>query len=153
MLFVCLFVYTIFCSLRLETGVFDGRPADYFFMLLFNWMLAIIVALFMSIPFIMDPMVMSILYVWCQLNKDTIVNFWFGTQFKAMYLPWVLFGFNMIIAGGGVMELVGILIGHMYFFLMFKYPQVRGKLWPSVFKTLVTLLQKSTRLKDRHQSQ
>ena len=142
----------IFCSLRLETGVFDGRPADYFFMLLFNWVLAIIVALFMSIPFIMDPMVMSILYVWCQLNKDTIVNFWFGTQFKAMYLPWVLFGFNMIIAGGGVMELVGILIGHMYFFLMFKYPQVRGKLWPSVFKTLVTLLQKSIRLKDCHQS-
>merc|ERR1712180_575546 len=101
----------------LETGIFDGRPADYFFMLLFNWLLAVIVALFMSIPFIMDPMVMSILYVWCQLNKDTIVNFWFGTQFKAMYLPWVLFGFNMIIAGGGVMELVGILIGHMYFFL------------------------------------
>ena len=88
--------------------------------------MAVIVALFMSIPFIMDPMVMSILYVWCQLNKDTIVNFWFGTQFKAMYLPWVLFGFNMIIAGGGVMELVGILIGHMYFFLMFKYPQVRA---------------------------
>merc|ERR1712080_344140 len=111
---------------RMETGVFDGRPADYFFMLLFNWMLDIIVALFMSIPFIMDPMVMSILYVWCQLNKDTIVNFWFGTQFKAMYLPWVLFGFNMIIAGGGVMELVGILIGHMYFFLMFKYPQDSG---------------------------
>ena len=108
-------------------------------MLLFNWALSVIVALFMSIPFIMDPMVsikdihvnhcplqvMSILYVWCQLNKDTIVNFWFGTQFKAMYLPWVLFGFNMIIAGGGVMELVGILVGHMYFFLMFKYPQVR----------------------------
>ena len=71
-----------FYSLRLETGIFDGRPADYFFMLLFNWLLAVIVALFMSIPFIMDPMVMSILYVWCQLNKDTIVNFWFGTQFK-----------------------------------------------------------------------
>ena len=124
-IWLIILVNNFVCSLRLETGVFDGRPADYFFMLLFNWMLAIIVALFMSIPFIMDPMVMSILYVWCQLNKDTIVNFWFGTQFKAMYLPWVLFGFNMIIAGGGVMELVGILIGHMYFFLMFKYPQVR----------------------------
>ena len=68
---------------------------------------------------------MSIVYIWCQLNKDTIVNFWFGTQFKAMYLPWVLFGFKLIISGGGVMELIGILIGHMYFFLMFKYPQVR----------------------------
>ena len=48
----------------------------------------------------MDPMVLSVLYIWCQLNKDTIVSFWFGTQFKAMYLPWVLMMFNMIIAGG-----------------------------------------------------
>jgi len=49
---------------------------------------------------LMDPMVLSILYVWCQLNKDVIVSFWFGTRFKAMYLPWVLFGFNLIISGG-----------------------------------------------------
>jgi hypothetical protein len=27
------------------------------------------VALVMSIPMLMDPMVLSILYVWCQLNK------------------------------------------------------------------------------------
>ena len=27
------------------------------------------------------------------------MSFWFGTQFKAMYLPWVLFAFNMIIKG------------------------------------------------------
>ena len=85
--------------MRLETGIFDGRPADYLFMLIFNWLLSVIVALFLQIPMLMDPMVMSILYVWCQLNKDTIVNFWFGTQFKAMYLPWVLFGFNLIISG------------------------------------------------------
>jgi len=47
--------------------------------------------------------------------------------------PWVLFGFNMIIAGGGVMELIGILIGHLYFFLMFKYPQDFGG--PSLLST------------------
>ena len=100
-----LFIYLNKChqciliSLRLETGIFDGRPADYLFMLVFNWLLAVIVALFLQIPMLMDPMVMSVLYVWCQLNKDTIVNFWFGTQFKAMYLPWVLFGFNLIISG------------------------------------------------------
>ena len=114
------FLYTY--SLRLETEIFDGRPADYLFMLIFNWLLAVIVALFLQIPMLMDPMVMSVLYVWCQLNKDTIVNFWFGTQFKAMYLPWVLFGFNLIISGGGMMELCGILIGHMFCFLMFEYP-------------------------------
>jgi len=108
---------------RLETGVFDGRPADFFFMLLFQWLCSVMIGLAMSIPFLMDPMVLAVLYVWCQLNRDTIVNFWFGSQFKAMYLPWVLFAFNMIIAGGGVMELIGILIGHLYFFLMFKVRQ------------------------------
>merc|ERR1712080_615662 len=102
-------------------------------MWLFNWLCCVIVGFVLDFKILMDPMVLSIMYVWCQLNKDTTVNFWFGTQFKAMYLPWVLFGFNMIIAGGGVMELVGILIGHMYFFLMFKYPQDFGG--PSLLST------------------
>merc|ERR1719369_2132402 len=102
-------------------------------MLGFIWLCSCIMALFMNIFFLMDLLVLSVLYVWCQLNKDTIVNFWFGTQFKAMYLPWVLFAFKAVIADGGVMELIGILIGHMYFFLMFKYPQDFGG--PSLLST------------------
>ena len=87
--------------------MFGGRPADYAFMLGFIWLCSCIMALFMNIFFLMDLLVLSVLYVWCQLNKDTIVNFWFGTQFKAMYLPWVLFAFKAVIADGGVMELIG----------------------------------------------
>eukprot|EP00795_Rhopilema_esculentum_P001779 gene1779-16266_t len=115
--------------------------------------------------FLMDALILSVLYVWCQINKDTIVQFWFGTQFKAvygtlrdsvglcgtlwdsvglcgtlwdsvglcgtlwdsaMYLPWVLAAFNMILGQGGVMEIIGIFVGHLYFFLAFKYPQDFG---------------------------
>jgi derlin-1 len=113
-------------SSRLETSTFDGRPADYLFMLIFNWLLLTIVGFVASLYYIMDPMILSVMYVWCQLNRDVIVSFWFGTQFKAIYLPWVLVGFNMIIKGGGFIELLGIAIGHVYFFLMFKYPQDFG---------------------------
>jgi Derlin-1 len=67
-------------------------------------------------------MVLSVLYVWCQFNKDTIVSFWFGTQFKAIYLPWILVAFNMILRGGGINELIGILVGHAYYFMAFQYP-------------------------------
>lgn len=74
----------------------------------------------------MDPMVLSVLYVWCQLNKDVIVSFWFGTKFKAMYLPWVLMGINLILSGGALFSIIGILVGHLYFFLKFKYPQELG---------------------------
>jgi len=120
-------------SLRLETGIFSGRPADYAFMLAFSWMCSCVTALALGMRLLMDPMILSVLYLWCMLNKETIVSFWFGTQFKAMYLPWVLFGFNLIINGSGVMELIGILIGHLYFFLVFKYPQDFGG--PSLLST------------------
>ena len=85
-----------------------------------------IICMAAGVYFLLEPMVVSVLYVWCQLNKDQIVQFWFGTQFKAMYLPWILVGFNMIIRGGGMNELIGILVGHLYYFLMFKYPQDFG---------------------------
>ncbi|CAB3229734.1 unnamed protein product [Arctia plantaginis] len=120
----CYFLYNY--SQRLETGMFAGKPADYLYMLLFNWFCCVVIGLLVGLMILMDPMVLSVLYVWCQLNKDVIVSFWFGTRFKAMYLPWVLLAFNLIISGGGVMELLGILIGHLAFFLLFKYPQEFG---------------------------
>uniref|UniRef100_A0A3Q3BH15 Derlin n=1 Tax=Kryptolebias marmoratus TaxID=37003 RepID=A0A3Q3BH15_KRYMA len=112
-------------STRLETGAFDGRPADYVFMLLFNW-ICIVVSSHPHPDLLMIPMIMSVLYVWAQFNKDMIVSFWFGTRFKAHYLPWVILAFNFIIGGSFVNELTGNLVGHLYFFLMFKYPMDLG---------------------------
>ncbi|XP_063218216.1 derlin-1 [Bacillus rossius redtenbacheri] len=120
-------------SRNLETGLFDGRPADYCFMLVFCWLCSLVVSMLADLLLLMDQMVMCVLYVWCQLNKDVIVSFWFGTQFKAVYLPWVLVGVYFIMGRGGLQELIGILVGHLYFFLMFKYPQEMGG--PSLLST------------------
>ena len=106
--------------------MFDGRPADFLFMLMFNGICLLLLGFALSLRLLMDAMILGVLYVWCQLNRDTIVSFWFGTQFKAMYLPWVLAAFNMILGQGGLMEIMGIFVGHLYFFLMFKYPQDFG---------------------------
>lgn len=35
---------------------------------------------------LMIPLIMSVLYVWAQFNKDTIVTFWFGTRFKVSHI-------------------------------------------------------------------
>ncbi|XP_059922112.1 derlin-1 [Gadus macrocephalus] len=113
-------------SSRLESGTFDGKPADYLFMLLFNWLCIVITGLLMDMQLLMIPLIMSVLYVWAQLNRDTVVSFWFGTRFKASYLPWVILGFNWVIQGSMVNELIGNLVGHLYFFLMFKYPMDLG---------------------------
>ena len=63
-------------------GLFAGKPADYLFLLMFNWLCLVVICLILDFPLLFDPMVMSVLYIWCQLNRDTIVQFWFGTQFK-----------------------------------------------------------------------
>ena len=62
-------------STRLETGTFDGRPADFLFMLIFNWLLLVMIGFAAGIFYLMDPMILAVMYVWCQLNRDTIVMF------------------------------------------------------------------------------
>lgn len=41
-----------------------------------------ILSLLLGVALLMLPLIMSALYVWCQLNKDMVVSFWFGIQFK-----------------------------------------------------------------------
>jgi len=35
-------------------------------------------------------MILSVLYIWCQFNKDQVVQFWFGTQFKVCIKLWII---------------------------------------------------------------
>ncbi|XP_015790508.1 derlin-1 [Tetranychus urticae] len=114
-------------SLRLETGPeFASKPAEYLFLLIFNWFWAVVIGYLFSIPLLMDPMVLSVLYIWCQFNKETVVSFWFGIRVKAMYLPFVLLGFNVLMGGSAYFEILGIIIGHLYYFTMVKYPAENG---------------------------
>ena len=45
---------------------------------------------------LMDPLVLSVLYVWCQVNKDMIVQFWFGMQFKVRVYYMEVFCFQFM---------------------------------------------------------
>lgn len=130
-MFNCYFLYNY--SRRLEEDHFKNTPADYLFMLLLNWACCVILGVVANFYYLMDPMVLSVLYVWCHLNKDVIVSFWFGTRFKAVYLPWVLLAFNFILSSGSAFSIAGILVGHLYVFLKFKYPQELGG--PSYLET------------------
>ncbi|TGZ62004.1 hypothetical protein CRM22_007668 [Opisthorchis felineus] len=120
-------------SSRLENGLFFGRTADYLFMILFCWFMVVIVGFMASFYFLLEPMVLTVIYIWSQMNRDVIVQFWFGMQFKAMYFPWVLVVFNLIVRGSVLMELTGIVVGHMYYFFTSQYPQEHGG--PVLLKT------------------
>ena len=52
--------------------------------------------LFVMFQLLMDPLVLSVLYVWCQVNKDMIVQFWFGMQFKVRVYYMEVFCFQFM---------------------------------------------------------
>eukprot|EP00052_Salpingoeca_macrocollata_P004913 m.44293 g.44293 ORF g.44293 m.44293 type:complete len:247 (+) comp14539_c0_seq1:108-848(+) len=113
-------------SNMLETGLYDGRTADYVFLVFFCWLVLVFIAFLFDIMMIGVPLIIAVLYVWCAVNADQIVSFWFGTRFKARFLPWVLLGFNVLLGGSGIMELLGILAGHAFFFLKYQWPAEHG---------------------------
>ncbi|KAL5467442.1 hypothetical protein EMCRGX_G031666 [Ephydatia muelleri] len=113
-------------SSMLETGIFSGTPADYIFMLLFNSFSIVVIGFIVQLPILGSALIFSVLYLWCQVNRETIVTFWFGIQVKAMYFPWVLFFFFFILGDDWVTMLLGIVVGHLYYFITDTWPQYYG---------------------------
>jgi Derlin-2/3 len=49
--------------------------------------------------------------------------------FNAPYLPWVMLSFSVLIGNAVTMDVIGIAVGHLYYFLEFVYPvmaEIRG---------------------------
>lgn len=55
------------------------------------------------------------------------MTYLFGIRFKAIYFPWVLVAFNVLMGGSPVLEIVGIIVGHIYFFLKDVMPVQYGR--------------------------
>eukprot|EP00736_Rhodelphis_marinus_P003202 Rmarinus@m.12564 len=114
-------------SQALEQGIFAGRPADYLFCLIFCAISLIGLNFLIPMPFMGQPLVYALVYVWSRHNPDTIVSFMFGLRFQALYLPWILAGFHMLLGSSPMPYLMGIASGHVYFYLDHIYPNTSGR--------------------------
>jgi len=120
-------VFLLRYSQALETTTFAGRTADYVYMLLLSSGLLLIVGIFMNFYILAMGLIMVIVYVWSRKNPDVQMSFMFGIQFKAAYFPWVLIGFNFLMGGSPILEIIGVIIGHIYFYLEDVYPLTGGR--------------------------
>ncbi|XP_017022230.1 derlin-1-like [Drosophila kikkawai] len=120
-LLYCYFLVTY--SGMLEREQFGRSPAAYLYFLIIIAVLANVGGFLIEATSLLEIIVMSVLYSWCRLHKDETVSFWFGTRLKAMYLPWVLAGFDFIF-NFSLETFVGIFNGHIYYFLKDQYPNL-----------------------------
>ncbi|PFX31166.1 Derlin-2 [Stylophora pistillata] len=60
-------------------------------------------------------------------TADFVFMFMFGGAIMtAPYLPWVLFGFSLMLGNSVMVDLIGIAVGHVYYFLEDVFPEQPG---------------------------
>lgn len=118
-------------SRLLEEGEFRNTTAKYVWMLLFGWMHISWAASFLQVHFLGSALTFMMAYVWGRRNEDVKMSFLGFLTFHAPYLPWVMLAFSVVIGNAILMDVLGIAVGHWYYFWEFVFPvvsQVRG--WP-----------------------
>ncbi|XP_053938798.1 uncharacterized protein LOC104064482 isoform X3 [Cuculus canorus] len=110
----------------LEEGSFRGRTADFVFMFLFGGFLMTLFGLFASLFFLGQAFTIMLVYVWSRRNPYIRMNFFGLLNFQAPFLPWVLMGFSLLLGNSIIIDLLGIAVGHIYYFLEDVFPNQPG---------------------------
>ncbi|KAF3920320.1 Derlin-2 [Dactylellina cionopaga] len=115
-------------SRMLEESYYRGKTADFAWLILYSaTCLLFCSATFVSMPFLGSPLAFSLVYIWSRRNPGVRLSFLGLFVFNAPYLPWVLLLFSLLLNGHMPKDdLLGIVVGHIYFFFMDIYPTVRN---------------------------
>lgn len=93
-------------------------------MLLFGILNMTLVASYTNVHFLGSALTFMMVYVWGRRNEEIKMSFLGFFTFNAPYLPWVMLTFSVLMGNAIMMDLIGIAVGHMYFFLEFVYPKI-----------------------------
>ncbi|XP_003508154.1 derlin-3 isoform X1 [Cricetulus griseus] len=115
--------------------------ADFVFMFLFGGVLMTLLGFLGSLFFLGQALMAMLVYVWSRRSPHVRVNFFGLLNFQAPFLPWALMGFSMLLGNSVLTDLLGIIVGHIYYFLEDVFPnQPGGKrllLTPNFLKLLL----------------
>ncbi|XP_030448656.2 derlin-1 [Syzygium oleosum] len=116
-------------GVQLEKGPFERRTADFLWMMIFGAFSLLVLA---AIPILWTPflgvsLVFMLLYVWSREFPNAQVNIYGLVALKAFYLPWAMLALDVIFGSPMLPDLLGILAGHLYYFLTVLHPLAGGK--------------------------
>lgn len=123
-IFNMIFTYR-YCRM-LEENSFRGRSSDFLMMFIFGSVSMIICAFFVNLLFLGQAFTIMLVYVWARRNPFVRMNFFGLVTFQAPYLPWVLLGFSLLIGNSVSVDLLGMAVGHIYYFLEDVFPNQQG---------------------------
>jgi len=114
-----------------ESAKFLGNTADAITMLLVGMgtimALDTLLPFFFFSPFHGPSLIFMMLYLWSKHNPNSEVGFFGVIRFQAMYLPFALLALDVVQGASLKSGLLGILAGHMYYFLTEVFPRGTGR--------------------------
>lgn len=118
-------------SRLLEEGDFRGRTANFVLMLMFGVASMTLVASYADVHFLGHAMTFMMLYVWGRRNEDVKMSIMGIFTFHAPYFPWVMLAFSVLLGNSVTTDLMGIVVGHTYYYLEYVYPVLsETRNWP-----------------------
>lgn len=108
--------------------------AHFVWMLLFGvvCIAGLVASHFSHLHFLGNALTFMMTYVWGRRNPDVRMAFLGFITFHAPYFPWVMLTFSALLGQSITMDVIGIVVGHLYYFLEYVYPvmaEVRGWKW------------------------
>lgn len=110
---------------RTTRGATYGDVGDFAFCLLFNAMLCLVVGWVMELVILGPVLSFSLLYLWSRRNPEAPVKIWMFAL-KGAQLPWALTALGFLMGNSPTMDLAGIFVGHVFYFLVEVLPLQRG---------------------------
>lgn len=82
------------------------------------------VACFVNVQFLGYSLAFMLVYVWSRRHQYVTMSFLGLFNFTAPYLPYVLIAFSMVLGANVMVDLLGLMAGHIYYFLEDVYPHM-----------------------------
>ncbi|GFH19718.1 derlin, partial [Haematococcus lacustris] len=117
--FVVHMLWVLQYSAPLEQQTYQFEPADYVWMLIIVGGLCTAVAAPLEYLFNGIPLIMAIIYVWSKNFPES--------QVQSFYLPFAFAAISLLLGQSPVPAIIGIVAGHIYYFLKDVYPLQSGR--------------------------
>jgi len=108
--------FLYFYCRRLEENSFHGKSSDFLYMMLFGCTLMLFVAPLFDLPFLSQSLIMLLLYIWSRRNPLERLRLYGLFTIGAAYLPYIFLALTFMLGGNPIVDIVGILVGHLYYF-------------------------------------
>eukprot|EP00758_Cryptobia_borreli_P012409 Tbor_TRINITY_DN5744_c0_g5::TRINITY_DN5744_c0_g5_i1::g.20416::m.20416/K13989/DERL2_3; Derlin-2/3 len=119
-------VATFYIQIKNNEEYHGVKRADFVWMLTFIIFVLHIFGFLLGMQLLSFALTMSLCWVWCRRNPTAILKIYMFS-FQAIYFPWALMGFHLLMGMDIVDDIVGIVAGHLFIFLKDMLPVTHMK--------------------------